>query len=119
MNKQHLQERAKKFNVAIIKFCDLLPKNTAGFELAKQLIRSSGSVGANYRATARAKSYADFTHKLTIVLEEADESKYWLEVIKEAGITNGSELDRLNKEADELTAIFNSAEKTARSKLRQ
>ena len=72
MNKKEMQTRTKKFHVAIIKLCEDFPKNAAGFETAKQLIRSAGSVGANYRATARAKSYADFTNKMSIVLEESD-----------------------------------------------
>ena len=79
MTKQELQNRTKAFNVAVIKACEGLPKNAAGFELAKQIIRSSGSVGANYRASSRAKSDADFIYKIQIVIEEADETMYWLE----------------------------------------
>lgn len=67
------------------------------FETAKQLIRSAGSVGANYRASVRARSSADFIYKIEIVLEEADESHYWLEVVKDAGLQNGDALDRLIK----------------------
>ena len=65
------------------------PKNAAGFETAKQLIRAAGSVGANYRASVRAKSPADFIYKIEIVLEEADESHYWLEVVKDAALQRG------------------------------
>ena len=92
-----------------------MPKNAAGFETAKQLIRSAGSVGANYRATVRAKSKADFIYKIEIVLEEADESMYWLEVIRDAELITGTEIDRLIKEANELTAIFAATDKTAKS----
>lgn len=91
-----------------------MPKNAAGFETAKQLIRSAGSVGANYRATVRAKSKADFIYKIEIVLEEADESLYWLEVIRDAALIAGPELERLIKEANELTAIFAATDKTAK-----
>ena len=73
MNRKELQQRTKKFHVDIIKLCGDFPRNAAGFETAKQLIRSAGSVGANYRATSRAKSDADFIYKIEIVLEEADE----------------------------------------------
>ena len=74
MNKQDLQLRTKSFNIAIIKLCGNFPRNAAGFETAKQLIRSAGSVGANYRAACRGKSKADFIYKIEIVVEEADES---------------------------------------------
>lgn len=74
MNKQDLQLRTKSFHIAIIKLCGNFPRNAAGFETAKQLIRSAGSVGANYRAACRGKSKADFIYKIEIVVEEADES---------------------------------------------
>ena len=89
MDRKELQQRTKKFHVDIIKLCEGFPKNAAGFETAKQIIRAAGSVGANYRASVRAKSLADFIYKIEIVLEEADESYYWLEVIKDAGLQSG------------------------------
>ncbi len=99
----------------MIKLCSDFLKNAAGFETAKQLIRSAGSVGANYRATVRAKSNADFIYKIQIVLEEADESHYWLEVVEETEIKNGIEVDRLIDEANQLTAIFAATEKTIKT----
>ena len=119
MDRKELQQRTKKFNVDVIKLCEGFPKNAAGFETAKQLIRSAGSVGANYRASVRAKSPADFIYKIEIVLEEADESHYWLEVIKDAGLQSGIELDRLIKEANELVSIFNAADITAKKNREQ
>lgn len=115
MNRKELQQRTKKFHVDVIKFCSDFPRNAAGFETAKQLIRSAGSVGANYRATVRAMSNADYIYKIEIVLEEADESNYWLEVVKEAGLKTGAELDRLISEPNQLTAIFAATDKTAKS----
>ncbi len=115
MNRVILQNRTKKFHIDVIKLCGHLPKNAAGFETAKQLIRSAGSVGANYRATARAKSTADFIYKIEIVLEEADESLYWLEIIQEAGLVQNLDFSALMKEANELTAIFAAADKTAKN----
>lgn len=115
MNRKELQQRTKKFHVDVIKLCSDFPKNAAGFETAKQLIRSAGSVGANYRATVRAKSNADFIYKIQIVLEEADESHYWLEVVEETEIKNGIEVDRLIDEANQLTAIFAATEKTIKT----
>ncbi len=114
MTKFELQQRTKTFHVAIIKLCSFFPKNAAGYETAKQLIRSAGSVGANYRAACRAKSTADFIYKIEIVLEEADESLYWLEVTKEAKLIEVQELDTLIKEANELVSIFNVTDITAK-----
>lgn len=64
MDAAELKERTKKFHISVIKQCESLPRSAAGFELAKQIIRSAGSVGANYRAACRAKSNADFIYKL-------------------------------------------------------
>ena len=93
-----------------------VPKNAAGFETAKQLIKAAGSVGANYRASVRAKSSDDFIYKIEVVLEEADESHYWLEVVRDAKLQEGKELDRLISEANELTAIFSATDKTNKAK---
>ena|SRR5437762_8343363 len=114
MTKFELQKRTLAFHVNVIKLCQLFPKNAAGFETAKQLIRSAGSVGANYRAACRGKSKADFIYKIEIVLEEADESLYWLEVSREAELAKGSLLDDLIIEANELVSIFNAADITAK-----
>ena len=116
MTRKELQERTKKFHVDVIRFCSDFPRNAAGFETAKQIIRAAGSVGANYRASMRAKSDADFIYKIQIVLEEADESHYWLEVIKAAEIKTGEEVESLIIEANELTAIFAATDKTTKAK---
>jgi four helix bundle protein len=100
----------------VIHLCETLPRNAAGYEIGKQVIRSAGSVGANYRSTVRAKSKADFIYKVEIVLEEADESLYWLEVIRDAELKTGGDVDRLIKEANELTAIFAATDKTAKER---
>ncbi len=115
MTRKELQDRTKKFHIDIIKLCSDFPRNAAGFETAKQIIRAAGSVGANYSASMRAKSDADFIYKIQIVLEEADESYYWLEIIKEAEIKSGEEIDRLIKEANELTAIFAATDRTSKA----
>jgi four helix bundle protein len=114
MNKFDLQKRTKQFHVDVIKLCGRFPKNAAGFETAKQLIRAAGSVGANYRAGCRAKSNADFIYKIEVVLEEADESLYWLQLSKEADLVQGDDLEALIKEANELVSIFNASDKTAK-----
>ena len=114
MNKHDLQVRTKKFHIGILKLCELFPRNAAGFETAKQLIRSAGSVGANYRAACRGKSKADFIYKIEIVIEEADESLYWLEIVKEAELIKTDKIDPLMKEANELVSIFNATDITAK-----
>lgn len=116
MNAAELKDRTKAFHVAIIKVCEGLPRNAAGFELAKQIIRSAGSVGANYRAACRAKSNADFIYKIEIVIEEVDESLYWLEVITEAGLLEKENTEILMKEANELVSIFVATVKTVKAK---
>lgn len=114
MDRKILQNRTKQFHIDVIKLCEDLPRNAAGFETAKQIIRSAGSVGANYRATVRAKSKADFIYKIEIVLEESDESMYWLEVIRDSNLKTGDDIERLIKEANALTAIFAATDKTAK-----
>jgi len=82
--------------------------------LGKQLLRSSTSIGANYRAACRARSRAEFVAKLGIVLEEADETIFWLELIQEIAIFPESQLRNLMREANELVSIFVSSVRTAK-----
>jgi four helix bundle protein len=114
MDKFELQQRTRKFHVDVIKLCGAYPKNAAGFETAKQVIRSAGSVGSNYRAACRAKSKDDFIYKLDVVLEEADETLYWLQVSLEAELIDNLFIRQLINEADQLVAIFNAADITAK-----
>ena len=79
-------------------------------------MRSAGSVGANYRAACRAKSNADFIYKIEIVIEEADESMYWLEICEEAKLTAKEITTPLIKEANELVSIFVATVKTVKSR---
>jgi len=83
-----------------------LPATEEARILGKQVLRSGTSVGANYRAACRARSRAEFIAKLGIVLEEADETVFWLELLLEGGIVKSEKLDNLLKEAQELTSIF-------------
>ena len=104
-----LKSRAKKFSIEVFKFYDLLPKTPQAQVIGKQLIRSASSVGANTRAAFRGRSKKEFVAKLGIVIEEADESCFWLETINELGfISKSGVVLSLLKEAEELTAIFNS-----------
>ena len=109
-----LKARTKRFGLAIITFVNALPHTRETEVIGKQLIRAALSVGANYRAACRARSQADFVSKIGVVEEEADESGYWLEILRESQSTIDQRMDQLLKEANELTAIFAASEKTAR-----
>jgi four helix bundle protein len=91
-----------------------LPAKEEARVLGKQLLRSGTSVGANYRAACRARSKDEFIAKLGIVLEEADESVFWLELIEETGLVGPDKLRSLLNEAEELTAIFVASLRTAK-----
>ena len=112
MNKEELKKRTKDFAHRCIKLAASLPDTGLGSNLQGQLIRSSTSVAANYRAACVAQSKAGFTAKLSIVVEEADESLFWLQFIEEEGFIKKELIDALIKEAAELTAIFISSRKT-------
>lgn len=101
-----LKTRTKKFALEIIKLVSDLPKNIAGFELGKQLIRSGTSVGPNYRSSQRGRSRAEFISKLSVVQEEADESVFWLELLLESNLLPAERVSPCLKEANELTSIF-------------
>jgi four helix bundle protein len=104
--KNELIQRTKQFALDCWKFCFKVPKSREYNAFVNQLIRSSSSVGANYRASQRAKSTADFINKLKIVEEEVDESVYWLEIFEEILSEHSSEISKLQKEGKELLAII-------------
>jgi four helix bundle protein len=114
VDREELKARTKAFAVRVIKMSAALPRSRAADIVARQLLRSATSVGANYRAACRARSHREFTARLGVVEEEADESLYWLELLVEAELMPESRLQALIKEADELTAIFTAASHTAR-----
>jgi four helix bundle protein len=114
MNETQLKNRTKSFAKEIISLCRKLPANCEGMLIGNQIFRSGTSVAANYRAACRAKSRADFIAKLAIVEEEADETLFWLEIIKEMGILDTSAIESTIKESSGITAIIVSSIKTAR-----
>ena len=94
--KFQLQKRTKKFAIDVINLSKLLPNKSIGWTLTNQIIRSATSVGANYRAVCRAKSDKDFISKMETVIEEADETLFWLEIIEELKVINNEiEIKRL------------------------
>ncbi len=107
---EDMKARIKKFAVDIIKFCETLKASKASDVITFQLIKSSTSVGANYRAACRARSRKEFFSKMCIVVEEVDESQFWLEIIQESQLSNDpKELERLLNEADEISRITGKA----------
>ena len=114
MDKHELISRTRKFAIQVFKLVERLPKSEAAKVVTYQLLKSSSSVAANYRAANRAKSKADFLNKIKIVLEEADESNFWIVFIGDVEllVKEDKELNLLIKESDELTAIFTASLKT-------
>lgn len=119
MTKEELIKRTKQFAVLVIKFLETLPDGKSIRVLSNQLLRSSTSVGANYRSACKGKSHADFVNKIVIVEEEADESQYWLELMEESGLVSSNVIQPLKQEAKELTAIFTAIGKTAKANKRE
>ena len=118
MTSIELKERTLDFAVRVLKMVDALPKTTAGKTIGNQIARSSTSVAANYRAALRAKSDADFINKITIVLEEADESGFWIELAERAELLPSKRLKDLLQEAEELTKIFNATRTSTKRRAR-
>jgi four helix bundle protein len=110
------RSRTKKFVIDNIKFYRTLPKTEEAKIIGRQLLRSSPSVGANYRAACRARSQAEFHSKLSIVVEEADESAFWMEVLIEAEVVNKAELTYLLDEANQILKITSASRKTVSGK---
>lgn len=113
MSEQELKNRTKAFALHVIKLVGVLPDGAVGRTIGSQLIRSGTSVGANYRAACRGRSKAEFIAKLGIVIEEADETYYWLELIIDGQLLPAHRVEPLLQEANELTAIMVASRKTA------
>jgi four helix bundle protein len=109
-----LKDRTKKFALRIIRVIRSLPPGPEGRIIGHQLLRSGMSVAANYRAVCRARSRLEFLSKLAIVIEEADESAFWLELLVDAGLISEPKLKDLKSEANQLVAIFNASRTTAK-----
>jgi four helix bundle protein len=116
MTKQEiLKDRTKQFAIRIVKLFRALPKTEEARIIGKQILRSGTSVAANYRAVCRARSNAEFIAKIGVVVEEADETVFWLELLKETEIININKLKNLMNEANELLAIFAASQITAKT----
>jgi four helix bundle protein len=116
MDENTFKARTKKLAVAIIKQVDKLPRSLATDVIARQLVRSGTSIGANYRAACRAKSTPDMINKLKIVEEESDETEYWFELLAEAGLVSKNQIAGIYKETDEILSMTIASIKTMRAR---
>lgn len=112
--RERLKERTKDCALRIIRLYQDLPKTTEAQIIGKQLLRSGTSVAANYRAACRGRSNAEFYSKISIVIEETDESLFWMELLYEANIMKKERLADLIKEAEEILKILVTARKNSR-----
>jgi four helix bundle protein len=114
MNSDELRARTRAFALRVVKLVQALPRNAVADVLGKQVLRSATSVGADYRAACRAQTKPVFIQKMSIVVEEADETVYWLELIRDADLIKPDLLSGLIDEAEQLTKIMSASRKTAR-----
>ena len=116
MNEQEFKDRTKRLGIQIIRVLEELPRNRTTDALARQLLRSATSIGANYRAACRGRSSADIIAKLGVVEEETDETLYWLELFSETGLLATAMVASLIAEADEILAMTVASIKTLRTR---
>ncbi|MCE5185700.1 MAG: four helix bundle protein [Planctomycetaceae bacterium] len=116
MNAEELKGRTKEFAHRGVKLALSLPETALGRHVQGQLLRSSTSVPSNYRAACLAHSKAAFASKLSIVVEEADETAFWIEFLIKEGILSQKQCKNILQEAYELTAIFVASRKTSQKK---
>lgn len=112
------KQRTMSFALMVLRLIDRLPTTQSGQDIVRQLAKSATSVGANYRACCNARSRAEFIAKLGVVVEEIDESLYWLEVMTGSRLRSPSEMLPVRAEAAELRAIFAKSLGTARANLK-
>jgi len=106
INSEGLKDRTKHFALMAIRLCWSVQPSQEGRIFTRQLLRSATSVAANYRAVCRSRSRAEFASKLGIVLEEADESLFWLELLLDSGVVEPDKIRPLLRETNELVSIF-------------
>jgi four helix bundle protein len=111
---QELRDRTKQFALRVIRLSQAMPNHRAAGVIANQILRSATGMAANYRAVGRARSKAEFIAKIGIVVEEADETIFWLELLADSGIVKPTKLHDLLAEANELVAIFSASRSTAK-----
>ena len=113
---QQLRDRTQSFSFRIIRLVKSLPRGQEADVFGKQLLRSGTSIAANYRAVGCCRTKAEFVNKLRVVLEEADETVYWLHCIRESGSIANDRMDPILNEAKQIAAIFGASLRTARGR---
>jgi four helix bundle protein len=103
---QRMKDRTLQFALSVVKLTQNLPRSMEGQVLGRQLLRSGTSVGAHYREAIRSKSDPDFISKIEGALQELEETGYWLELLRAAGVLSPESIQSLMRETDELTAMF-------------
>jgi four helix bundle protein len=103
------------FALRVIKMSEVLPRTRAANVITNQILRSATSMAANYRAVGRARSKAEFIAKLGVVVEEADETVFWLELLSDTGIVATTKIQKLLDEANQLMLIFSASRRTAKA----
>jgi four helix bundle protein len=116
MNSEELKARTKKFSHRIVRLSNALPNTVLGNYLSSQLIRSALSVASNYRATCVAQSKKQFIAKLSIVLEECDESLFWIEFVEDENLLPAAQIQNIKDETEQLLKIFKASRLTAKGK---
>ncbi|MFO7638676.1 MAG: four helix bundle protein [bacterium] len=119
MTRDEFRRRTKTLALEVIRLADTLPRGRATDVIARQLLRSATSVGANYCAACRYRSAADMVAKLSIVLEEADETHFWLELLRDGGFVPARVVTPLLAETNEIVAMTVASIKTLRERLRR
>jgi four helix bundle protein len=112
---QALQDRTKRLALRVIRMVDHLPRTDAARTIGRQALRSATAVAANYRAACRSRSKAEFSAKIGVVVEEADETVFWLEILGESGIVETKRLGDLVREAGEIRSLMAASHRTARA----
>jgi len=116
LEKHHeLRKRAKDFALRVIRMSQAIPTTRVANIINNQIVRSATSMAANYRAIGLARSKNEFISKLGIVVEEADETVFWLEMLADSGVVKAAKLRELLTEANELVLIFSASRRTARA----
>ncbi len=111
---ESMKLRTKQFAIRIVSVVRSLPRTREGDVIGKQLLRCGTAVAANYRAVCRSRSKAEFISKINVVVEEADETVFWLELLADTGVVAAEKLSLLLKEANELLAICAASLRTAK-----
>jgi four helix bundle protein len=111
-----IKDKSFLFAVRVVNLYKFLAEEKGEFVISKQLLRSGTSIGANVRESEHAESKADFIHKLSISLKEANETEYWLDLLKETGYLNNSEYLSVQKDINEILKLLTSIIKTSKQK---